>query len=372
MINTPLGLTFKGTIDGLDISANAENLISAEVIFRDQTPNKSADFTVTSGHATGAASSSMPGSLKNILYGSDYDDEIVLGGADLGAEGKKGDDRIIGNRQDNIFSGNEGDDTIFASKGNDTITLGKGRNFVDGGKGIDTVVYKDKLYRSSNLSKAGNIVNVDYADTLINVEFIQFYDVRISTKTLEIMPVLKVDKEVTVREGDNEITTVQLTLELSNPTSKDARINYTTFEIEPSQTALAGQDFIASSGNLIIPTGETKATINLEIVGDLVEEKNHLQIFGLHLFNSIGATFAKNVVEEVVVVYIEDDDRYFRINAGSNNEYIDQQGQKWFGNPPWIDWENGHANLTSNKIEGTEDDFIYQSEYLGKKFAFKV
>jgi uncharacterized protein YciU (UPF0263 family) len=233
---TPLGLIFKGSIDGLDISANAENIVTAEVIFKNNLPKKSINFTVTSGHGTITIADSQHDSiddiLKNILYGSDRDEKIVLGYTDLGANGNAGSDRIIANRRDNILNGGVGNDTIFAHEGNDIIHIGEDSDLVDGGEGIDTVVYQNKSSQNRNFQKVSKILIVDHADNLTNVEFIQFSDVRISTETLQIAPILKGKQEIKVKEGNSVLTTAQLTFELSTPTSVDVKFDYKTIDPE--------------------------------------------------------------------------------------------------------------------------------------------
>ena len=312
-VDTPLGLTYRSSIDGLDISANAENKVTAEVTFNNGLPTKSIDYIVTSGQSTGASYGSQPGSLDNILFGSDRSDKIVLGAADLGANGGAGNDSLVANRRDNILNGGIGNDTIIAHKGDDTITTGKGRDFVDGGDGIDTVMYENKSYQGSLIRKVGKIINVNGADTLTDIEFMQFSDVRISVATLEIIPILKVQPKTRVKEGDFKNTTVQLTFELSTPASSDVQFSYNTvtFEPESSYEAVANRDYIAKSGKVVIPRGETKATLNFEVIGNTIDEENDLRPFFVRLANISGATFEENQEESGVAIYIEDDDNAF-------------------------------------------------------------
>ncbi|MGL5832323.1 MAG: malectin domain-containing carbohydrate-binding protein [Waterburya sp.] len=374
LTETSLGLIFKGSIDGLDIRENAENIVTAEVVFKNDLPKKSINFTVTSGHGTIAVIESQPDStddiLKNILHGSNRDDEIVLAYTDLGANGNAGSDRIIANRRDNILNGGEGNDTINAHEGNDTIHIGEDSDRIDGGEGIDTIVYQDKSSQSRNFLKVGKILIVDHADNLTNVEFIQFSDVRISTETLKVVPILKGKQEINVKEGNSLLTTAQLTFELSTPTSADVKFDYKTMAPEgyPLE-AILGRHYIAKSGQVTIPAGETKAIIELEIIGDTVDEEQDFQTFVLHLSKISGATFEENQTEFDIVIDIEDDDNALRIKTGDNT-YTDSLGQQWIPGEGWGMFKNGQTNLTSNQISQTDDDILYQSEYFGKNFSF--
>ncbi|MEM7595110.1 MAG: hypothetical protein AAF383_27035 [Cyanobacteria bacterium P01_A01_bin.83] len=145
--------------------------------------------------------------FKKILEGNNNNNRIILGYVDLGANGHGGHDDIVGNRRSNILNGGAGNDTIaahdgddiiyggsgndkiLAHDGNDIITPGTGEDNVLGGKGIDTVIYKDKFYRSTNIRAFHNnhILKIDDEDTLLGIEFIQFADVKINVKTLEIV-----------------------------------------------------------------------------------------------------------------------------------------------------------------------------------------
>ena len=131
----PLGLSFESTIEELDVSLGAENTITVQASFIDETVSPGSDFIVASG-----LSPSSVDPLTNIANGSSENDELLLNPLDLGADGGEGDDKIIGNNYDNILNGDEGNDTILGHGGNDTITPGTGEDQVRGGDGIDTVV----------------------------------------------------------------------------------------------------------------------------------------------------------------------------------------------------------------------------------------
>ena len=143
LTDSPLGLTYEGTVENLDVSIDAENIITAEVVF---TPESNLAATTVEHIVTAGDGEAVDGDGNDIaqsedgnedpfertLDGSDSDDEITLGYADRGANGGAGGDEIIGNERDNILDG---------GAGNDTITTGAGTDKVNGGKGIDTVVF---------------------------------------------------------------------------------------------------------------------------------------------------------------------------------------------------------------------------------------
>jgi Ca2+-binding RTX toxin-like protein len=313
LTDSPLGLTYEGSVENLDVSVDAENTITAEVVFNDTTATTSVDYTVTAGDGelkdvngnpiAESGDGDNPDPLERIRDGSDTDDDITLGYADRGANGGAGGDYIIGNKRDNILDGGDGNDTIKGHEGYDTIITGAGTNKVDGGEGIDTVLYGDVIYQGSNISlrQAADTVNYNNTDTLTDIEFIQFSDVRISAETLQVVPILEA-AEISVPEGDSGNTTAPITLNLSTPAPVDVTFDYSTADID----AVAGSDYVATSGQITIPAGQTSATVNVTIKGDIIYEPN--EEFGLNLSAISGATFKDNVTEYAAVAQIANDD----------------------------------------------------------------
>jgi Ca2+-binding RTX toxin-like protein len=296
LTDSPLGLSYEGEIDGLNVDLNAQNQITAKAYFTNGTAPATLNSIVESGLEE---STSDP--LTNIAAGTTGNDEIIISQIDKGADGGAGDDKIIGNRYDNNLDGGDGKDKITAYEGNDTIIPGNGIDRVDGGDGIDTAVYADKQFTTNIVRKVGNAIAVNNEDTLVNTEFIQFSDVRIDTNTLQVVPILT-SPDVTITEGDSGTKTAQFTFNLSSAASANVQFSYTTVDV----TALAGSDYVAQAGQVTIPVGQTSATINVTINGDTIFEPN--EEFGLTLSGISGATFKDNATEYNVAAKIENDD----------------------------------------------------------------
>ena len=332
LTDSPLGLTYEGSVDGLDVSIDAENVITAEVVFTDEAylATTTVDYTVTAGESEAVdgegndIAQSEDGNedpFERIVDGGDSDDEITLGYADRGANGGAGSDEIIGNRRDNILDGGAGDDTISAYEGDDRITTGSGRDRVNGGSGIDTAIYDDVAWVDGSnvfLSQAGNSVSYNNTDTLTDVEFIQFSDVRISSDTLEITPVVEV-AELSITEGTSDITTARLDFNLSTPAPIDVVFDYSTEDIN----ATAGSDYSAASGSVTIPAGDSSASLNLEIIADTDDEG--IETFALNYSALSGATFSNNQTEYSTVVTIENKDAILPLvlNGDDNNNLLE-------------------------------------------------
>ncbi len=70
--------------------------------------------------------------------------------------------------------------------------------------------------------------------------------------------------DVTITEGDSGTSTATFTLTLSSALGVESSVNYRTED----SAALAGEDFIAKSGTVTIPAGQTSRTFTVSIVGD--------------------------------------------------------------------------------------------------------
>jgi hypothetical protein len=70
--------------------------------------------------------------------------------------------------------------------------------------------------------------------------------------------------DVTVTEGDSGTSTATFTLTLSSAAVVDLSVDYRTVD----SSAVAGEDYIAKSGTVVIPAGQTSRTFDVSIVGD--------------------------------------------------------------------------------------------------------
>jgi hypothetical protein len=94
--------------------------------------------------------------------------------------GSLNDDHLAGTAFGDVIYGGKGNDVIDSAAGNDTIEGGKGDDSIDGGDGSDTVSY---LAPRSSFTVTGTAIDATVtggdasgADTLFNVEYLQFSD----------------------------------------------------------------------------------------------------------------------------------------------------------------------------------------------------
>ena len=84
---------------------------------------------------------------------------------------------------------------------------------------------------------------------------------------------------VTAPEGDTGSTPFIFTVSLSNVAARDVSVDYTTL----NRTALAGSDFITTTGTLTIPAGSLSGTITVNGTGDITVEQD--EAFAVQLAN---------------------------------------------------------------------------------------
>ena len=98
-----------------------------------------------------------------------------------------------------------------------------------------------------------------------------------------------------VTEGDAGATAMPFALALSQASGADVTIAYRTVPV----TATPGTDYVATSGTAVIPAGAVAATINVDVLGDTVDEAD--ETFSLVLDTVVGAQASLTSVPGTIV-----------------------------------------------------------------------
>lgn len=98
-------------------------------------------------------------------------------------------------------------------------------------------------------------------------------------------PVISIQQTLRMYEGPSGTTTFPFLVSLSNPSVQTLTVEYATAD----GTALAGSDFVATSGTLTFPPGTTIGNINVTVNGDTNVEPD--ETFLVRLNNAINASF---------------------------------------------------------------------------------
>ncbi|MEM1060281.1 MAG: cellulose binding domain-containing protein [Verrucomicrobiota bacterium] len=104
--------------------------------------------------------------------------------------------------------------------------------------------------------------------------------------------------DVAVDEGTGNGAVAVFTVTLDAPADDPVRIDYAT----SNGTARAGEDYLAASGTLLIPAGQSSGRISVQVVGDTADELDETAV--LNLSNPRNAELADNAA----VLTIRDDD----------------------------------------------------------------
>ena len=112
-------------------------------------------------------------------------------------------------------------------------------------------------------------------------------------------PQIMFDDEVAVEEGDSGSTNVELIISLSASSPQTVSVAYATQD----GTAIAGSDYVATSGTVQIAPGDTTATINVEVLGDTDVEPD--ETFKVVFSDASNGSLAGT---EITVTILNDDD----------------------------------------------------------------
>ena len=103
-----------------------------------------------------------------------------------------------------------------------------------------------------------------------------------------------------VKEGDAGNIVFDVEVKLDRPAPLQVRVNYAT----SNDDALAGQDYVAAQGTLIIPVGATSGIIHVSIIGDRLRESN--ERFWLNFSNPVNVLIEREGQSRIMII---DDDK---------------------------------------------------------------
>ncbi len=114
-----------------------------------------------------------------------------------------------------------------------------------------------------------------------------------------------------VVEGNLRARQLKLTVSLSKPWTQPVQVSYSTV----AHTAIAGSDFVAKSGSLTIPAGNTAGVITIEVKGDRVAEPQ--ETFTVVLANPQQATIGRKTGIGTIINDDSPTDAAVRVSIGS-------------------------------------------------------
>jgi Calx-beta domain len=100
-------------------------------------------------------------------------------------------------------------------------------------------------------------------------------------------PNLSVD-DITVSEGNAGTSNATFTVTLGSPSSSPVTVNYLTANV----SATSPDDYVATTGSVAFAPGETAKSVNVALVGDILDEED--ETFQLKLQNAVGSVISKS------------------------------------------------------------------------------
>jgi len=112
-------------------------------------------------------------------------------------------------------------------------------------------------------------------------------DNTLSAQSLPNMPNVKVSvSDASVAEPDSGTAVAVFRVSLSSAVNRDVTVTYTT----GNDLALAGADYVAATGQVMIPAGSMSVTFSIDVLGDTLFEPN--ETFFVRLSNPVDATIS--------------------------------------------------------------------------------
>jgi uncharacterized repeat protein (TIGR01451 family) len=148
-------------------------------------------------------------------------------------------------------------------------------NLTNGGSAIATIVVNAPATNGTMIVSA----RVISAESELN-----FADNRATLTNSVILPALNIVAQ-TVLEGNSGFTNLTYQVQLSAPVPLPVSVAYFT----GNGTALQGSDYVATNGVLVFGPGETNKTINVQVIGDTLNEQD--EYLYVYLSTATNATF---------------------------------------------------------------------------------
>ncbi len=206
----------------------------------------------------------LGGEGNDTLDGQDGDDTMNGQAGNDTVDGNRGNDSILGGNGNDAVLGGAGQDTVNGNVGNDRVFGDSGDDVVFGGSGNDTMMGmagndtvqgqagNDDLCGGGNFDISGDADVLNGGDGNDNLNSV--------CPPLDDLDIT----DVTVTEGTGGFTNAVFTLTLSHPLEFTVSVEYATRD----GSAIAGQDYVATSGVVYFAPGETVQTVTVPVIAD--------------------------------------------------------------------------------------------------------
>ena len=253
-------------------------------------------------------------------------------------------ENVIGTTFADSFNGTAGDNLFTGLGGGDVF---------DGGAGVDTVVYSLPFSAATVTTDLG-VTSIQYTsggklqeDFLLNVEFVQFSDQKVSIAGPDVFSLGAPRQEL---EGTAGATTpFSFVIERNGTQAGASSVSWSVAGVGPSAANAA--DFVGGkmpSGIASFAPGEVRKTIAINVAGDSVGEAD--ESFEVVLGTPSAGAFLGLVTKAIGT--IANDDTSFRVVGNTANQPEGNSGTKAFSFTVYRDGALGGTNAVKVGVVG--------------------
>jgi Calx-beta domain-containing protein len=220
------------------------------------------------------------------------------------------------------------------------------------------------------------IVNdtVDEADENLSVSYGPLTPQTVATTIVDDDPVASIAPVALVAEGDSGTSVAQLAVTLASAAVQPTTIGYATDDF----SANSGTDYVATSGNLVIPTGQTTGTITVPIVGDTTPEK--VEAFYVNLTTTDNGSLSPTKMQGAIGIFDNDKSplpvvslpkRVFAAE-GDGNILFDVKLSKPAAQRTEVGWKTGNWTADKTDYDSSHGKLVFQEGQKSKTISIDV
>ena len=151
--------------------------------------------------------------------------------------------------------------------------------------------------------------------------------------------------DAAIAEGNDGNTNLEFVVSLSNGLEEEVTVDYLTSD----GLAVAGEDYIATTGSLTFAAGETSQTVSVPIIGDRDTEPDETLVFGLA--NAASPNDLVSIARLEATGTIVDDDRGTETDPETDTDGDDGGGTVTDPNPDANNGDDGDTDTDSDFAE---------------------
>lgn len=230
------------------------------------------------------------------ILGGEFDDSLLGGTGNDTINGQGGQDTIDGEAGDDSLLGSAGRDRMQGGDGNDLVNGGSGNDTLEGGAGNDRllggsendVMFDDFQFQANSFIGVDTMLGQGGDDTLFAGGGPDSLDGGTGNDLLDTRIAGIVIDDLSFNEGD-VTNTVSFNIRLTVPSPSIVTVSYATSSdgTDAGGTAIAGVDYLSTSGSVTFLPGETLKAVSVTILGDTVIESD--ETFFVNLTNPVNA-----------------------------------------------------------------------------------